>query len=82
MIEGKIRYLGLLLLMFALGTFQSYSQTWEKYKAPKIDNKVVVHDTRYDFTDFARKITAGAHSDYQKIRAIYQWICWNRKGRI
>ena len=77
MIEGKIRYLGLLLLMFALGTFQSYSQTWEKYKAPKIDNKVVVHDTRYDFTDFARKITAGAHSDYQKIRAIYQWICNN-----
>lgn len=72
-----IRFWGALLFLFGLGTFQGYGQTWEKYKMPKTENKVVVHDSRYDYTDLARKITAGAQGNYQKIKAIYQWICSN-----
>lgn len=68
---------GLLMLAFALVVHEASAQTWEKYKAPRITEKNEVHETRYDYSDLARKITAGAQGDYQKIRAIYQWICEN-----
>lgn len=78
MMKGsKIRFWGTLLFLFGIGTITGYGQTWEKFKMPKTEDKVVVHDSRYDYTDMARKITAGAQGNYQKIKAIYQWICSN-----
>jgi hypothetical protein len=41
------------------------------------DTETTIHPTKYDYSDFAQKITAGSRDNYQKIRAIYQWICQN-----
>jgi transglutaminase-like putative cysteine protease len=34
-------------------------------------------EPQYDFRDLAKTITKGCKTDYQKIKAIYQWICNN-----
>lgn len=49
----------------------------EYYKMPLDDDSISVHPTKYDWTSFAEKVTAGCSSNYDKIRAIYEWICRN-----
>ena len=74
---AKLLALVALLLIFGLGTVSTYAQTWEKRRTPKSTPRGLFNYSRYDYSQFAASITAGAHSDYQKIRAIYQWICEN-----
>lgn len=54
-----------------------FAQGRNLYKAFGSDTETTLHPTKYDFSDFAQKITSGSNSNYQKIRAIYQWICEN-----
>lgn len=53
-----------------------FAQGRNLYKVPKSED-VYIHETKYDYSDFAQKITAGSSDNYQKIRAIYLWICKN-----
>lgn len=46
-------------------------------KAPKDEASIYCSPTHYDYTDVAAYITSGCENDYQRIRAIYQWICEN-----
>lgn len=57
--------------------YQASAQGSNLYRTPKSDGEVGIHETKYDFSDFAQKITCEAESNYQKTRAIYQWICDN-----
>lgn len=56
---------------------RAFAQGSNLYKDPKDDVEVFIHETKYDYSDFAQKITRGAKGNYQKIKAIYQWICDN-----
>ena len=47
------------------------------YKKPKNDEDIKVHESHYDFTTLAESITQDCNSDYEKIRAIYKWLCDN-----
>ncbi len=48
------------------------------YYKESIDAKEIdVHESHYDYSELAKMITAGCDNDYEKIRAIYQWICEN-----
>ena len=44
------------------------------YKKPD-SRKIPAVTSSYDYAPMAAEITAGCASDYEKIRAIYQWIC-------
>lgn len=45
------------------------------YKEPKDDGDFYCSPTHYNYSDVAAYITSGCEDDYQKIRAIYQWLC-------
>lgn len=45
------------------------------YKVPAVEEQVALPKTRYDYTDFAKQLTTGCTDNYQKIKAIYKWIC-------
>lgn len=47
------------------------------YKDYFPDNGVHIYTCNYDWAPLARKITAGCTSDYQRIKAIYYWVCDN-----
>ena len=46
------------------------------YKKPD-KKKTSLSESHHNYSDLAHRITKGCTSDYQKIRAIYQWICSN-----
>lgn len=47
------------------------------YKEPKDEADFYCFPTHYDYSDVAAYITSGCEDDYQRIRAIYQWLCEN-----
>jgi hypothetical protein len=47
------------------------------YKEPKDDGDSYCSPTHYNYTDVAAYITSGCENDYQRIRAIYRWVCEN-----
>lgn len=47
------------------------------YKKPKAENEIRVMESRYDYSLLAESITRGCKNDYEKIRAIYLWLCDN-----
>ena len=47
------------------------------YKDYFPDNGVHIYTSNYDWAPLARKITAGCTTDYQRIKAIYYWVCDN-----
>lgn len=53
-----------------------YFKNKSYYKRYKL-NRDYTSISKYDFSDFAKSITTGCNSDYEKIRAIYSWICDN-----
>ena len=59
------------------GVFSADGQFTDYYKQPIGEKGFYVHETRYDYSKVAKTITAGCTSDYQKIQAIYRWICAN-----
>lgn len=48
----------------------------EYYKVPS-EKEHYISPTHYDYSGVANSITKGCKSDYEKIRAIYYWICEN-----
>ena len=48
----------------------------ECFKLPATEDKLT-HETNYDYSAMARTLTANCKDDYEKLRAIYQWICEN-----
>jgi hypothetical protein len=56
---------------------QCCSQGRNYYKTPNRAFESNLHKTKYDYSGLAQEITAGSTGNYQKIRAIYQWICAN-----
>ena len=67
----------IMVMTLCFYTSQASAQGSNLYKVQKSDSEANIHETKYDFSDFAQKITAGANGNYQKIKAIYQWICEN-----
>lgn len=47
------------------------------YKEPKDDGDSYCSPTHYNYTDVSAYITSGCENDYQRIRAIYRWVCEN-----
>lgn len=47
------------------------------YKEPIGEDGFYCSPTHYNYTDVAEYITSGCEDDYQRIRAIYQWLCEN-----
>ena len=58
---------------------ESYSEEGfvDYFKFPVDENDMYVSETHRDYSRLAGQITSGCESDFQKIRAIYQWICEN-----
>lgn len=46
------------------------------YKKPTT-SKGYLSASHYNYRKLARRIVKGCRTDYQKIKAIYQWICSN-----
>ena len=46
-------------------------------KKPKKEREIKVHESKYKYKDLARQITVGEKGKYNKIKAIYQWMCDN-----
>ena len=73
--------LTLLLLMATVcwgstGSLAGNDKLIDYYK-PVNEKGFFVHETHYDYSEVARTITSGCTTDYQKIQAIYRWICAN-----
>ena len=69
--------LGGLLFLYS-ECFEETSPNYKDYyKKPKNDEDIKVHESHYDFTTLAESITQDCNSDYEKIRAIYKWLCDN-----
>lgn len=47
------------------------------FKLPCDDDSIIVHKSQHDYSELCAKIVAGCEDDYQRIRALYQWICEN-----
>lgn len=47
------------------------------YLSPKTSGQLMVSPTKYDYTNLARSITNNASNDYEKARAIFDWMCEN-----
>lgn len=54
-----------------------YYQNISYYKKPRIVNSLCLIPSHYDYTNLALYITQGCKTDYEKIRAIYKWMCDN-----
>lgn len=86
-----IRCIFLLLALTGCGTVNgAYAQTAadsvsmqatdsvgykEYYKLPCVDDSIIVHKSTRDYSALAAEIAAGCEDDYQRLRAIYGWIC-------
>ena len=44
------------------------------YKQPD-NSKIIPVKSKYNYVPLATEITAGCNSDYEKIKAVYKWIC-------
>lgn len=64
-------------LCFCVSQTSAQARHYFSFQRPMSDNGVIIHKTKYDFSNFAKKITEGTNSNYEKIKAIYQWICDN-----
>lgn len=73
------------VLLTAVITVHSKNTLYDKvyfgngdyYKPKNLSRNLYVSNSKYDFSDFALSITEGCNSDYERIAAIYKWICDN-----
>ena len=65
-----------MLLLLVVGLQAMAGDFKEYYKEP-LPGEYAMHQSHYDYADFARKVTKGCKTNYDKIKAIYQWICNN-----
>ncbi len=71
------------MLLGSIGMFaqpRSDKPEVEYYKTPVSSSDTgekMPPASRYDYSEVAKQLTSGCKKDYQKIRAIYQWICDN-----
>ena len=78
-----IKFFLMLLLLGGMGYwfYNSYfcvnDGIVDYYKEPVAPEDMWVAESHYDYSELAKDITTGCEDDYQKIRAIYQWICDN-----
>lgn len=49
----------------------------ELYKKPNYAYNPHIIKSKYDYSDITLSITRGCNSDYERICAIYKWICDN-----
>ena len=49
----------------------------ESYKEPNYKHNPYIIKSKYDYSDVTSTITKGCSSDYERICAIYKWICDN-----
>jgi transglutaminase/protease-like cytokinesis protein 3 len=48
------------------------------YKQPcDSDSITAIHPSNYDYSELAKEIVNGCDDDYQRLKAIYGWICEN-----
>lgn len=60
-----VKHLSGVILALLLSAFVTYAQPYR------------LSDTRYDYSDVARQITAGCDTKYEQAEAIYRWLCEN-----
>lgn len=69
-------WLTVLLLWMTMGTWAADVIT-EYYKEPFDDPNLHIYTSFYDYSGITRQITSECHNDYERIKAIYAWICAN-----
>lgn len=76
-----VKFLLILLLLGGTGYwvyttfFCVESERVDYYKEPIDEEEMRVPESHYDYSELAKSITTGCVDDYQRVRAIYQWIC-------
>jgi len=53
---------------------EAYTDIYKEYTD---DPDVHIYTSNIDNTELATQITAGCTDDYQRVRAIYEWVCKN-----
>ena len=53
---------------------EAYTDIYKEYTD---DPEVHIYTSYIDYTDLATQITAGCTDDYQRLKAIYEWVCKN-----
>lgn len=82
--QNSFRWVAAIALMLCLGTVEAYTladhpdgEFTSYYKVPASTQKILVSPTHYDWSQAAQQLTGDCTSQYQRIRAIYKWICRN-----
>lgn len=60
---------------FNKGTY--YKRPYKNKKKPYKNNNYLLNDSCCDYTSLAYSITKNCKNDYEKVSAIYEWICDN-----
>ena len=53
---------------------EAYTDIYKEYTD---DPDMRIYTSNIDYTELATQITAGCTDDYQRVRAIYEWVCKN-----
>ncbi len=73
----KIRRVAGLMVLLLSAISVGATDYVDYYKEYTDDPNVHIYTSYTDWTPMAQKITSGCADDYQRIRAIYQWVCEN-----
>ena len=63
------------LIVFCCYCVVGYAQVPVDYFKKPDDSKIFVPKSSYNYSSLALEITSGCQNDYEKVKAIYQWIC-------
>ena len=78
-----MKKIAILSLYILIGLLNMNAQTskdstfTDYFKLPEPDDSIYVSKTTFDWTEAAKDIVGDAKTNYQKIRAIYEWVCGN-----
>ena len=65
------------MLLQLVAGLQAMAGDFKEYYKEPLPGEYAMHQSHYDYADFARKVTKGCKTNYDKIKAIYKWICNN-----
>ena len=70
----------LLLLASCFGAYKGHAQgtnaeSYTDYFKKPDNGNIFEAKTKYDYKKLAEEMTAGCQNDYERIKAIYGWIC-------
>lgn len=71
------RKISVVLILSVVSFLFIYAGDYKDYYKKPVKKGVQINQSNYNYVPLAKGITAGCKSRYDKIKAIYQWICKN-----